>query len=465
MSQDPSSSRSSRSGLLLRSLAVAGAIALVPATTAAIAEGESATYKQLDLFMDVFQRVRASYVDKVDDEKLIKGAIEGMLSSLDPHSSYLDSRDFTQLRTQTDGNYGGIGLSVTMEEGAVKVIAPTEDTPAWRAGIKAGDYITHINGQLVYGGTLDEAVDKMRGAPNTQVKLTVAREGRDEPFDVTVTRAVIEVKPIKWRVKDNIGIIKIVSFSAHTGADLRAGIRGIEKSLGRRPLGYILDLRSNPGGLLDEAVSVSDSFLDKGIIVSQRGRTREDTQTYFARAGDDTGGLPIIVLVDAGSASASEIVAGALQDQHRALVMGERSFGKGSVQTLLPMSPSTALRLTTARYFTPSGRSVQEGGIEPDVIVPQISDPDYVKRPKYRESDLRRHLIGEAKISNKELEKDVKPDPRFSLTPEELKKQGIDDFQLNYALQTLKRTGSGLLAARPAGVPGTPASAKPVKRD
>ncbi|MET0361974.1 MAG: S41 family peptidase [Sphingobium sp.] len=428
-------------------MAVAGAIALVPMTTAAIAEGEGATYKQLDLFMDVFQRVRASYVDKVDDEKLIKGAIDGMLSSLDPHSSYLDTRDFAQLRTQTDGNYGGIGLSVTMEEGAVKVIAPTEDTPAWKAGIKAGDYITHIDGQLVYGGTLDEAVDKMRGAPNTPVKLTVARQGRDEPFDVTVTRAVIEVKPIKWKVKDDIGIIKIVSFSAHTGADLRSALRSVDKSLGHKPLGYVLDMRSNPGGLLDEAVAVSDSFLEKGIIVSQRGRAREDTQTYYARPGDDAAGLPVIVLVDAGSASASEIVAGALQDQHRALVMGERSFGKGSVQTLLPMSATSALRLTTARYFTPSGRSVQEGGIEPDILVPQISDPDYQKRPKYRESDLRRHLIGSAKLTNKELEKDTKDDPRFAMTPDELKKQGIDDFQLDYALRAIKRTGAGTLAA------------------
>ncbi|MET0239200.1 MAG: S41 family peptidase [Sphingobium sp.] len=427
----------------LRSLAVVGAIALVPATTAAIAEGESETYKQLDLFMDVFQRVRSSYVEKVDDEKLIKGAIEGMLTSLDPHSSYLDSRDFQQLRTQTDGNYGGIGLSVTMEEGAVKVIAPTQDTPAWTAGIKAGDYITHINGQLVYGGTLDDAVDKMRGAPGTPVKLTVAREGRDAPFDLTITRAIIEIKPVKWKVRDNIGIINIVSFSAHTGADVRMAIRGIDKSLGHKPTGYVLDLRSNPGGLLDEAVSVSDAFLDKGIIVSQRGRGREDTQTYFARPGDDATGLPVIILVDAGSASASEIVAGALQDQHRGLVMGERSFGKGSVQTLLPMSPSTALRLTTARYYTPSGRSVQEGGIEPDILVPQISDPDYAKRPKYRESDLRKHLIGEAKLTNKELEKDSKPDPRFAMTPEQLKKDGIEDFQLDYALRTLKRIEGG----------------------
>jgi carboxyl-terminal processing protease len=438
----------SRHPLLFRSLALAAAMALVPATTAAIAEGESATFKQLDLFMDVFQRVKADYVDRVDDEKLIKGAIEGMLSSLDPHSSYLDARDFQQLRTQTDGNYGGIGLAVTMEEGAVKVIAPTDETPAWRAGIKAGDFITHIDGQLVYGGTLDDAVDKMRGAAGTQVKLSIAREGRDAPFDVTITRAVIELKPVKWKVKGNVGIIHIVSFSANTGDDVRMAIRAIDKSLGRRPIGYVLDMRSNPGGLLDEAVSVSDAFLEKGVIVSQRGRSREDTQTYFARPGDDTGGLPVIVLVDAGSASASEIVAGALQDQHRALVMGERSFGKGSVQTLLPMSSTTALRLTTARYYTPSGRSVQEGGIQPDILVPQLSDPDYEKKPKYRESDLRRHLIGEAKVTNTELQKDNKDDPRFSMTAEQLKKEGIEDFQMNYALQTLERIGTPQLAGK-----------------
>jgi len=393
--------------------------------------------------MDVFQRVKADYVDKADDEKLIKGAIDGMLASLDPHSSYLDTRDFQQLRTQTDGNYGGIGLSVTMEEGAVKVIAPTQDTPAWRAGIKAGDFITHINGQLVYGGTLDDAVDKMRGKPGTAVKLTIAREGRDEPFDVTITRAVIELKPVKWKVMGNVGYVQIISFSADTGGDVRSALWSIQKSLGRKPLGYVLDLRSNPGGLLDEAVSVSDAFLDKGMIVSQRGRSREDTQSYFAKPGDDAGGLPVIVLVDAGSASASEIVAGALQDQQRAVIMGERSFGKGSVQTLIPLSATTALRLTTARYYTPSGRSVQEGGIKPDIQVPQLTDPDYTKRPKYRESDLRRHLIGEAKVTNGELEKDTKEDPRFAMTADELKKKGIEDFQLDYALRTLERIATG----------------------
>ncbi len=428
---------------LLRTLALAGAIALVPASTSAVTETESATYKQLDLFMDVFQRVRADYVEKVDDATLIKGAIDGMLSSLDPHSSYLDARDFQNLRTQTEGNYGGLGLSVTQEDGVVKVIAPTEDTPAWRAGVKAGDYITHIDGKLIFGGTLNEAVDQMRGAPGTTVKITIARQGRDEPLDLTITRAIIDIKPVKWEVKGNVGIINIVSFSADTGADVRSAIRSIDKSLGHKPTGYILDLRSNPGGLLDEAVSVSDLFLEKGEIVSQRGRGRGDTQRYFARPGDDAKGLPIIVLVDAGSASASEIVAGALQDQHRAVVMGERTFGKGSVQTLLPLSADTALRLTTARYYTPSGKSVQEGGIEPDIAVPQLSDPDYAKRPKYRESDLRRHLINEAKLDSKDLEKDSKPDPRFTATAEELKKQGIEDFQLDYALKTIGRLGAG----------------------
>ncbi|PZU59495.1 MAG: peptidase S41 [Sphingobium sp.] len=431
----------------LRSAVALGALALVPATTAALAEAEGSSYKALDEFMDVFQKVRSDYVEKVDDEKLIKGAIDGMLASLDPHSSFLDARDFANLRTQTEGSYGGLGLSVTMEDGAVKVIAPTEDTPAWRAGIKAGDYITHLDGELIYGGTLDDAVDKMRGAPGTTIKLTVVRPGRDKPIDLTLTREIIELKPVKWEVKNGIGVINIVSFSANTGADVRSAIRSIDKSLGHKPTGYVLDLRSNPGGLLDEAVSVSDTFLDRGEIVSQRGRNKGDVERYYAKPGDDAKGLPVIVLVDSGSASASEIVAGALQDQHRALVMGERSFGKGSVQTLLPLSNTTALRLTTARYYTPSNRSVQEGGIEPDILVPQLSDPDYKSKPRFRESDLRRHLINEAKVDNKTLEEDTKDDPRFAMSAEDLKKKGIEDFQLYYALQTI-----GRLAAKPGAI-------------
>jgi carboxyl-terminal processing protease len=432
--------------LPIRAALTLTAIAVIPASTAALSAVDASTYRELDNFISVFERVRADYVDKVDDQKLIKGAIDGMLASLDPHSSFLDSRDFEQMRTQTDGNYGGLGLTVSMEDGAVKVIAPTEDTPAWRAGIKAGDFITHLNGNLIFGGTLDEAVDQMRGKPGTNIKLTVVRAGRDKPFDVTITREVIELKPVKWEVKGRVGYININGFSKNTGMDVRAALAGIDKSLGGLPLGYVVDLRSNPGGLLDEAVSVSDQFLERGEIVSQRGRERGDIERYFAKPGDYAHGLPIVVLIDSGSASAAEIVAGALQDQHRGLVMGERSFGKGSVQTLLQMSDSTALRLTTARYYTPSGRSVQEGGIQPDIAVPQLSDPDYKTRPRFREADLRRHLINEAKIDNSVLEEDEKPDPRFAASAETLKTRGVTDFQLQYALDTIARLGK----------PGTP---------
>ncbi|RHW16892.1 S41 family peptidase [Sphingomonas gilva] len=406
-----------------------------------MAQVDTETYRELDTFMDVFNRVKADYVDKVDDATLMKGAIQGMLSSLDPHSSFLTDRDFENLRTQTDGNYGGLGLTVGQEDGAVKVIAPTEDTPAWRAGIKAGDYITHLDGKLVFGGTLDEAVDQMRGRPGTQVRLTIVRPGRDKPFDVTITREIIVLKPVKWEVKDGVGVININTFSKNVGADTRAAMLAVEKSLGKKPLGYIVDLRSNGGGLLDQAIEVTDVFLERGEIVSQRGREKSEIERFYARPGDLAHGLPVIVLIDAGTASASEIVAGALQDHHRAIVMGETSFGKGSVQTLLPLSANSALRLTTARYYTPSGRSVQEGGIEPDLPVPQLSDPDYKTRPRFREADLRRHLINEAKVDNSVLEDDVKDDPRFTATPEELEKKGIEDFQLHYALQTIGRLG------------------------
>ena len=434
---------------LLRSIALLAAGAAIPtlvlpAATKAVAAdaGTTAstdTYRQLDQFMNVFQKVRSDYVDKVDDKTLIKGAIDGMLESLDPHSSYLDTHDFAQMKMTTDGNYGGLGLTVQMEDGAVKVVTPTEDTPAYRAGIKSGDYITHLNGKLVYGGTIDEAVDQMRGPPGTKVTLTIVRPGREKPFDVSLMRENIVLKPVKWSVRDNIGIININSFSKQTGADTRAAIAGVEKQTAGKPTGFIIDLRSNPGGLLDQAIEVSDAFLDHGEIVSQRGREKDDIERYYAHAGDDTHGAPIIVLVDAGSASAAEIVAGALQDDRRAIVIGERSFGKGSVQTLLPLTDDTALRLTTARYFTPSGRSVQEGGIQPDIKVPQLTDADYKNRPKFREDDLRRHLINEAKVDDSVIEADTRTDPRFTATADSLKKQGVTDFQLDYALKTMAR--------------------------
>jgi carboxyl-terminal processing protease len=431
----------------IRAALLVSSVALIPAATSAIAAVDASTYREMDQFIAVFERIRADYVDKVDDKALLKGAIDGMLGSLDPHSSYLDARDFEQMRVTTDGNYGGLGLSVSMEDGAVKVIAPTEDSPADKAGMKAGDYITHLDGTLIYGGTLDQAVDKMRGKPGTSIKLTVVRPGRDKPFDVTITRQIIVVKPVKWEVKNGIGIININGFSKNTGGDVRAALMGVDKSLGHQPTGYVVDLRSNPGGLLDQAIEVSDAFLERGEIVSQRGRDKRDIERYFARPGDFAHGLPIVVLVDAGSASAAEIVAGALQDQHRALVMGERSFGKGSVQTLIPMSETTALRLTTARYYTPSGRSVQEGGIEPDIAVPQLSDPDYKSRPRFREADLGRHLINEAKVDNSILEADTKPDPRFNQTADQLKAKGIKDFQLTYALDTIARLARTQTAA------------------
>ncbi len=432
---------------LIRAALLVSSVALIPAATSAIAAADSSSYREIEQFVNVFERIRADYVDKVDDKALIKGAINGMLASLDPHSSYLDARDFQQMRVTTDGNYGGLGLTVSMEDGAVKVIAPTEDTPAYKAGIKSGDFITHLDGVLIFGGTLDEAVDKMRGSPGTNVKLTVVRPGRDKPFDVTITRQIIVVKPVKWEVKNGVGIVNINGFSKNTGVDVRAALMGIDKSLGHQPTGYVVDLRSNPGGLLDQAIEVSDAFLERGEIVSQRGRNRRDIERYYARAGDFSHGLPIVVLVDAGSASAAEIVAGALQDHHRALVMGERSFGKGSVQTLLPIDETTALRLTTARYYTPSGRSVQEGGIEPDIAVPQLSDPDYKSRPRFREADLGRHLINEAKVDNSVLEADSKPDPRFNQTAEQLKAKGVTDFQLTYALETIGRLARTQAAA------------------
>ena len=429
---------------LLPPFALAGALALLPVTTSSLAAADSANYQELETFMSVYERVKAQYVDKVDDHTLIKGAIDGMLSSLDPHSSFVEASDFDTLKATTDGNYGGLGITVGVEDGAVKIVSPMEDTPAWRAGLKSGDYITHINGELLYGLSLDEAVEKMKGAPGTNVKLSIVRPGRDKPFDVALVRERIELRPVKWEIKDGIGIININSFAGNTGDATKAAMIAIDKATGGKPLGYVVDLRSNPGGLLDQAIDVSDAFLERGEIVSQRGREKDDIERYYATPGDMAHGLPVVVLIDPGSASAAEIVAGALQDHHRALILGERSFGKGSVQTVQVMGPKSALRLTTARYYTPSGRSVQAGGIDPDITVPQLSDPDFRDRKVVREADLRRHLLGQAKVDDKLLEDDdFSKDPRFNFTPAQLEKQGIKDFQLDYALRTLKRLRPG----------------------
>jgi carboxyl-terminal processing protease len=439
---------------LLPSIALLGTLALVPVTASSFAAADTTNYQELEKFMSVYERVKANYVEQVDDHTLIKGAIDGMLAALDPHSSYVEANDFDQLKATTDGNYGGLGITVSMEDGVVKVVSPTEDTPAWRAGIKSGDYITHINGEFLNNLTLDEAVGKMKGDPGTSVKLTIIRPGRDKPLDVSLVRERIELHPVKWEIKDGIGYININTFTGNVAEQTKAALIGVDKATGGHPLGYVVDLRSNPGGLLDQAVDVADDFLDSGEIVSQRGRTKDDIERYYARPGDLAHGLPVVVLTDAGTASASEIVAGALQDHRRALIMGEKSFGKGSVQTVVQTGPESALRLTTARYYTPSGRSVQAGGIEPDIAVPQLTDPDYKDRLVVRESDLRRHLLAQAKVQDKLLEADDTPDPRFSAKAEDLEKKGIKDFQLYYALNTIKRLSS----------PATIASAAPAKK-
>ncbi|MFN4135886.1 MAG: S41 family peptidase [Novosphingobium sp.] len=444
--------KNARPAALLRVTALVCAVALIPAATSGLAAVDARSGPEFGKLLAVYERIKANYVEPVDDDKLIKGAINGMLASLDPHSSYLDARDFENLRTQTEGSYGGLGLSVTLDDGAVKVIAPTKGSPADLAGVKAGDFITHLDGKLIYGGSLDEAVDQMRGKPGTQIRLSIFRPGRDEPFDVTITRQIIELKPVEWELQGNVAVISVSSFSADVGASVKKAWAAARAKAGGKVAGLVLDLRGNPGGLLDEAVALSDLFLERGTIVSQRGRYPRDNEVYPAEVdtkGDIAKGVPMIVLIDEGSASASEIVAGALQDQHRAVVMGQRSFGKGSVQTLIPLTRDTAVKLTTARYYTPSGRSVQEGGIDPDIVVPQISDPDFLKRQKraYRESDLRGHLINEIKLDDKDLEKDKLADPRFKMTPEELKAKNIKDFQLHYAVQTLSRTAGTVLAA------------------
>lgn len=432
--------------------ALCTAIALMPVTSAAIAQDEGRASPEFARLFATYQRIKASYVEPVDDEVLIRGAIDGMLGSLDPHSAYLDGQSLERLTTMIDGNYQGLGISVQSEDGAVKVISPFRGSPAETAGINAGDYITHINGDLIYGLELNEAVSQMRGPAGSDIELTIFRPGREDSFEVTVTRGVIELEPVTWELMDgNIGHISVNEFSADVGDDVRTGLRELQDQATGRLNGLVLDLRRNPGGSLEEAVRLSDLFLGDGQIVSQRGRTRRDTVFYDAETfyrGDVAEGLPIIVLIDEGSASASEIVAGALQDHRRALVMGERSFGKGSVQTLLPLSRDSALKLTTARYYTPSGRSVQEGGIEPDIRVPQLSDPDAERRQRLalRESDLRGHLVGEIGVEDENLERDQLDDPRFLLTAVELEEQGITDFQLDYAVRTLRRTAGTAIA-------------------
>ena len=342
-----------------------GALAAPSTSTTNTAE----TYKELNLFGDVFEKVRSQYVDDVSDDSLIEGAINGMLTSLDPHSNYLNAKNFNDMKVQTRGEFGGLGIEVSMENGLIKVVSPIDDTPAARAGLKPGDLITQLDGTPVQGMTLPEAVEKMRGPVNSDITLRIRRTGKD-PFDVKLTRATIKIQSVRSHLEDgNIGYVRVTSFNEQTDVGLENALKSLKQQAGSKLAGIVLDLRNNPGGLLDQAVAVSDDFLDKGEIVSTRGRKPDDAQRYNAHPGDITGGLPVVVLINSGSASASEIVAGALKDHHRAILMGTRSFGKGSVQTIIPLPGHGAMRLTTARYYTPSGRSIQAKGIEPDIIV------------------------------------------------------------------------------------------------
>ncbi|MEL6793982.1 MAG: S41 family peptidase, partial [Pseudomonadota bacterium] len=328
------------------------------------------TYEHLDLFGDIFERVRSQYVEEVDEEELIESAINGMLASLDPHSSYLAPKNFEDMRVQTKGEFGGLGIEVTMEDGFVKVVAPIDETPAAEAGMEAGDFITHLDGETVLGLTLSQAVERMRGKVGEPIVITVVREGAEEPFDVTIVRDTIKIRAVRARVEGDVGIIRVTTFNEQTFDNLESGIKKVTDEIGADKIkGYVIDLRNNPGGLLNQAISVSDAFLEKGEIVSTRGRDPDDSERYNAQPGDLTDGKPLVVLINGGSASASEIVAGALQDHRRAIILGAKSFGKGSVQTIMPLSGEGALRMTTARYYTPSGRSIQALGIEPDILV------------------------------------------------------------------------------------------------
>jgi carboxyl-terminal processing protease len=366
-------------------VALLGVSAAVPQT----AKSNTDTYRQLNLFAEVFERVRSDYVEEVKDDQLVESAINGMLTSLDPHSSYLNAKNYQDMQVQTRGEFGGLGIEVTQENGFVKVVTPIDDTPASRAGLKTNDLITHLDGESIAGVSLPEAVEKMRGPINSQIKLTIRRAGRD-PFDVTLTRAVVKIQSVKSHMEgDNVGYIRITSFNEQTDSGLQAAIKSLKSESGKKLVGFVLDLRNNPGGLLDQAIAVSDAFIERGEIVSTRGRRSDDAQRWNAKGGDLAGGLPMVVLINGGSASASEIVAGALQDHHRAILLGTKSFGKGSVQTIIPLPGHGAMRLTTARYYTPSGRSIQAKGIEPDIEVEPAKIEKIAEGTVRHEADLR----------------------------------------------------------------------------
>jgi carboxyl-terminal processing protease len=415
--------------VLLACLAGATTVLNVTRTYSATSQN-SEIYKQLDLFGDVLERVRSDYVEKPDDAMLIDSAINGMLSALDPHSAYLNPKSFRDMQVQTRGEFGGLGIEVTMENGVVKVVSPIDDTPASKAGLLTNDLITHLDGEQIVGLTLEQAVEKMRGPVNTPITLTIVRKGRDDAFDVKVVRDVIRINAVKARAEGDVIYVKVSTFNEQTHANLVKAVESLKKSAGKNLKGYVIDLRGNPGGLLDQAIAVSDDMLEKGAIVLTKGRGLEETQRANARPGDITDGKPIVVLINGGSASASEIVAGALQDHKRATVIGTRSFGKGSVQTIIPLGANGAIRLTTARYYTPSGRSIQAKGIEPDVLIEQELPAELQSKLPNRspsEASLRGHLKGETKDGKE-------GGGSSSYVPKEAEK----DTQLQYALKMLR---------------------------
>ena len=385
------------------------------------ADKEISEYDYLKFLGDSIEKIKTDYVEHVENKEIVESAINGILSSLDPHSSFLNAKNLEDMKIQTKGIFGGLGIEVTMENGFVKVISPIDDTPAYKAGIKAGDYITHLNKKSVIGLTLDQAVGKMRGPVGSKLKVTIGRTNM-EPFDITIKRDVIKITSVRSRIEKDVGYVRITTFSEQTNKSTKEAIKKLKKNKNLK--GFVLDLRNNPGGLLEQAVYVSDLFLEKGEIVSTRGRDSENPETYKAKPGDVINGLPLVVLINGGSASASEIVAGALQDHKRAIILGTQSFGKGSVQTIIPVNPYGALRMTTARYFTPSGRSIQKKGISPDIVVDEAKLEKVKKRNGNRESDLR----GALDNPNQEMEnKDTKNE-----------EESINDFQLSRALDLVR---------------------------
>ena len=406
---------------------------IVSAADAEKVKNSTDVYRLLNLFGDVFERVRSDYVEAPTDEELIEAAITGMLTSLDPHSSYMNLKNYKEMQVNTRGAFGGLGIQVSMDKGVVKVISPIDDTPAYRAGIEAGDYITHLDGKMVQGMTLQDAVEKMRGKVGADIKLTIRRKGTLDPFDVTVTRAVIKITSIRSRLEGKIGYVRITSFTEQSNSGLKKAVDKFDKELGDDLLGIVLDLRNNPGGLLDQAIAVSDSFLERGEIVSTRSRNAEDTSRFSARPGDLAKGKPVVVLINGGSASASEIVAGALQDHKRAVILGTQSFGKGSVQTIMPLPSHGAMRLTTARYFTPSGRSIQGEGVTPDILVEPAKIETIGRKAQRREADLK----GALKNNNVKETSEGNDTKDEKSTKDDKAEEAPVDYQLTRALDLI----------------------------